>query len=957
MPQEMSGSSEEEIYKRIRTVKSHDDLGNLFEDKSESTISEYDDIEPANLEEVFGTGHEYDYIYEVEEKIEKTVEVTSQKAHISYSDVLRYAKSNGISDTEIIKSIYDGHDINFIALHQIHDNDVCSDRTNIFRLYSVKETMEDFAVFQRLKQMINKKNGFMNRLWTVNEMRELLTYEKYSDMEIKGVLKCDDFAENLFFDDVIASPGDDTEDIHALERIFEKNDLAILHNQINTGNRTYSKHKDMNETACDGVTDNKCDRNDEMALDEKIKYYILKMSKHPYVSTYAKRFIDRNTLTDRLYELYSVGKNGDFTVNDRLRKMIIDQLVTLIKDVDDKAVSNEMHPVFYKTLDVILNTGVERPRENDVYLCMTETNRIVSAVKMNFLGNIEAKFSIRYSESKIEGLIDEIRPKYIFVTGNKCVLRFFYSDVARHIKKLEEKDGFSCKLMYADSLYQNRKHKDRIGIRTEDDSYEKKIDECVFLNEEFKNIFEMLVHVGRRCIYPEIELSHMICRNIPPYFMKDDSYESFTAARRAIALGLSIVGMDFNYFIKCERARIISRILPFFSTKILQTFSDLGFVSRLDILKEHFCGYTMPDTAGDTFVCYNNLDNDVLYNNICTYMRIYRDTFNMSDKYDKLDELLVHPVNYHSARMMCAAAMGKEELDDENNNNLVVEALSNKNALNTLNIQQAKNKKEVVDILNTMVYERAVFQGLCDSKVFEMLIGKCDMGVYTGAITKICDGYMIVRINDNWVVFVRRNSRAMDDEYRNMDNNDDSGTDKQYFVNDQVKVKITEKNVLGLSFRGELVESTAFFLERHPLYVKCTAKGAECYLRQKKQALLLRKSHSNEYGIITFMISNKIFVHYKLEKCDSSIIFNNKQYENVDQIIYLYFREVIKHIESIRKDSEYGAAVRLSETKPGWLTVDNEYVCLGPTLKKDHLEFSNLDDLKRYIRSSRSTTA
>ncbi|ELQ76852.1 Transcription elongation factor SPT6 [Trachipleistophora hominis] len=955
----MSASSEEEIYKRIRPAKKHDDLNNLFDEESSTPSNAYYDTEPANLEEIFGTGQEYAYIYAAHESAAQPAATKCARPYVAYSDVLRYARNNEITNTEIIKKLYDGYDVNFIALHCVNSYE-SGELMSVYDIYRMKEVIEGFPTFYRLRQMV--QGVFGNRMWTVEGMRQLLMYEKYEDVVIKGVLRTDDFAENLFFEDRVSVPGNDEEEGLSDEELLgdeengwaeegwaeegwaeegwakdrraeegwaeegwgESNDKKSDEDRCdrksennNDGNEGKTNNGINNNGNGNGINNNgnginNNDRNENIpshknntnkeSLRRKIKGYVLRMSKHPYLNTYARKYFDRKALLDKLCYYFGVDTDRP-TRNDRLRKTIVSEIVAQM-DSTRENVRDTHHDTFTAVLDAVLNTAVARPTQNDTYLCMTEDKGHAKIVVMNYLGNACRRMSVRNTEKSVVEVIKDVRPKYIFVTGRRTALRFFYSALVEWTDALLNAEGFHCTLMYADPF-----------VYAED-------------------VFEMLLHVGRRCLYPEIELMHIVSTNTLPYFVKDSSRCSLSAARRALTLGLAIVGIDLNYLMKCDRARIIAKFVPLFNAHVMRALAELGFVSRLEILKDVLCTPVEMDTRDDTFICFNAIDGEVLYANVCTYLRIYRSTFDVADRYNRLDELLVHPANYHSARMICAAAMDKEELDEDNNYNAALEQISEKGELGALDVERLRMKKDVFDILNVMMYKRTLFRGLCDAKVFEMLVGQYENdGVYAGSVIKVCDGYLIVRVHDNWCVFVRV---AHEDSTR-------------YFENDELKVRITEKNVLGLSFRGEIVHEAPFFLQSHPLYVDCTAAAAHNILRQRRQLLLLRKSSSKQYGVVTLRLTDEIFVHYKIEQDNGGVLFNNRRYENVDHVIYCYFREMVKILAEVMNDKDYGTVMRLSKKRPGYLEIGGECVCMGNVLRRGDEVFRSVGELKERL--------
>lgn len=86
----MSASSEEEIYKRRKKqTEIKEDLENLFEDANdESSEIEYKFNEEHIFQEVFGTGHEYDYIYKTD-KVSASVD-TPQKNPLVAENAPKY---------------------------------------------------------------------------------------------------------------------------------------------------------------------------------------------------------------------------------------------------------------------------------------------------------------------------------------------------------------------------------------------------------------------------------------------------------------------------------------------------------------------------------------------------------------------------------------------------------------------------------------------------------------------------------------------------------------------------------------------------------------------------------------------------------------------------------------------------------------------------------------------------
>lgn len=337
-------------------------------------------------------------------------------------------------------------------------------------------------------------------------------------------------------------------------------------------------------------------------------------------------------------------------------------------------------------------------------------------------------------------------------------------------------------------------------------------------------------------------------------------------------------------------------------------------------------------------------DDEMLYNNLMTYLRIKQDVFDEIKLHSILDSCLTHPINYHKTKMICAAAEYMEEIpvNPDDMNKIISKCKNDIKFINLINLTEEK-KKEVISHCVNLVYERNVFEGLADKNVFEMVNHGYKIGdVYDGCVVKVMDDTLIVSVNSekndegDWSVLIKHSnigdssfSGASYGENRDQSFGANQDTQKEYFPNDQVKIRLLETNILGLSFRGEIVSSKSFFLKDHPLFHDCNANQAETILKSKRQILLIRKNQSdtpNQLGdtdhiIIVYNLNNDVFIHYKLKRHNHTtqnnqrLLFNNIVYEDVDQIICNYFRELLKFQMQIESDKTVD--VRYSKTKPG----------------------------------------
>lgn len=954
----MASSEEEDIFKRQRRLRKQDDLDNLFTEHkvaySESESDEMDD-EALNLQDVFGNGHEYDYIYEddqstpenevKEEQKREDIDVIQFNDSEIYNIFSKYLTLNRIIDSQIVSHFLQGLDINFIALHCV---DGKYEQHTLNELMKIKTILDEFPAYLRLRENIGKSeigesgnhliiSDNIKSLWG---MKQLALYQQHGDDSVPFLLPCDLLAENILLN----------ENLHLIKNFISD---SILKEILDS----FQKHDISLQT--ENV--------------ESIQSYIVKMSNHPFLIEYCQKNADNTANKRGLFRLLTNRDldSNNLSIQDEFYLFVVERIIFTTEPKNTQLPFDSASRFFTRTVDFILNTAICHPTENDIYFAITEKNATIVILIADWFGNTVTHFTFHSKDfHALENIIAEYSPTVIFCTADNKNFKFFYMKLIEMVEHIniaamakKKQNNFQIKCMFIDPIVD-----DASPINNERFEIPKSPFLKLSKNELIKTL-NLLLHIIRRGIYPEIELMLLVSKSIIPDFFEyqvpsnsEPEYsklEILNRIRKGIVFSVAMTGIDVNYFTKCDRMRdILSSFIECFDKRTIEMIREIGWISNLETIREYIIDMNENKTLPLSFSrkIFKKLEryfsssqiseDEVIFYNLSTYLRIHPEIFNIKDVYTALDPLLTHPINYHKTKMICAAAENKDEVPEgDDMNKIIAKCLDDRTFIERIHLD-AERRTEVLTHCINLCYKRTIFMGLDDKNVFEMfnrgyVIGK----VYEGIVFKVTDEIIIVSVKENehsekeWAVFVRRN--IFGDPYQ-------SQSEREYYPNDQVNVKITETNILGLSFRGEIVTKNSFFLADHPLFQECNAIQAETILKSKKEALLLRKSKSGGYAVIVFNINNQIFVHYKIEEYSEKILFNNTVYEDVDQLICNFFRILVKHQAVI--ESDRSVKIKYLSSRPGYFEASKEnrsvIVTLGDPLRVGKTQFRNWETLK-----------
>ncbi|KRH95337.1 Transcription elongation factor SPT6 [Pseudoloma neurophilia] len=959
----MASSEEEEIFKRQKRLTKQDDLGNLFtEPKPQYSESESDDYDEQalNLQDVFGTGHEYDYVYEEQEiEMEDVKPVKKVSYNFDYLDDFdlkkvfsKYLQQNKIYDTHTVSYFIQGLDLNFIALHCL-DSD--SKVYTYDSLVKMKAILYDFPSYYKLRATVvknlenatrenDKKTGdssIVDNIESLWGMKQFALYQQHSEEKSGFLLSCDDFADNIFYNDNIHINKEEIDE-YVLREIIE------------------------------GFKDGKITGDVEV-----VQYFILKIASHPFLIDFCQKINDPVQIKSTLFKLLS---NMDYyeqniDVKSQFFSLVIDKIIFTLEPKYNRFLVDPKSPYFSRTVDFILNTAVKQPNEHDFYFSITEKDFCLFCLIVDYCGNqVEHVMFPSKELNKFESLIAEYSPSIVFCTAESNNFKFTYARILEMVETYsnynDSNNRNTIKCMLIDPIVND-------AMLINNERFEIKPSPFIRLEKaEIIKTLNMLLHIVRRAIYPEIEILYALSKSIIPQFCEYkipknealvNKIQILEIIKAAAIFAMSIVGFDVNYFSKCNRMReIVPQFIKCFDKKSLHMLSDIGWLSNLETIKDTGLDVTYsPNTdysdlsAQEAYQrevffrltkTYTGADirvDQVVYYNLTTFLRLIPEIFNIKDARSPLDALLTHPINYHTTKMICCSSESRNELpDNETINKIIKKCLQDPTFIERLRINETTRSTIIAHCVN-LYFKRSVFEGLDDENVFEMFNRGYELGkVYDGVVVKSTDDFIIVSIKDSastkeWSVFIRQ-ERPYDEQNQN------EFLKQKHFANDQVKVKITELNVLGLSFRGEIISENNFFLRSHPLFYDCTASQAETILKTKREALLLRKSSTGEHGVIVFNLNNDIFVHYKVQPYNGKVLFNNIIYENVDQIICNFFRVLVKHQAIIESDKS--VTIRYISNKPGFFEASkngqNVVVWLGDSLRVSKKTFYDWEDLK-----------
>lgn len=583
--------------------------------------------------------------------------------------------------------------------------------------------------------------------------------------------------------------------------------------------------------------------------------------------------------------------------------------------IDDACKNSHKISLFNNTLDRVVNGRVKIESYHSVFAGVAMENRGIRASVVSYVGGlVEHKVVGLNSVEALGEFFDKYGIKDVYTSGNT-------SSQAKHLFKI-----FRSKLPHFNLFYVESK----------------------FL-KKYPDAKEFTQNIVRMIISPETEYAYLIQNNVMLDFIPNaaslTTREQRIVVERALTTALSLVGVDINILLENERKQLLLKYIPGFV--IDSKLQSYGFIEKLQILRNK----EIMDEKG--------------FRNAATFLRIFPELHKEKASFDILDSLPIHSENYRYARMCCAAVLDYEEIDDENPSKVVEEILKFKNKLLQFDIKLFEQNTKLYPVIelciNVLAEDIKYFDGLPDEFIFEDLLGDKDKNlVYEGHVVQCGHSFYLVDVNNEFTVFIRKTC--------------------DLYLNQAVRVSLVSSNYSKLSFEGSLVDESSkekyvnprFY--NHPLFKNFNVPMSENYLKSNSDDFLIREGSRHGYCVLVIKYTPDIFVHLKIEERNEYYIYSNKHFEDIDEIISVYVRPILRNLKSIKAHAKYLSspedaeellasfdgskivyAFYFSRKYPGKLTfaynngsISEEYIGVSDVLTYNNTTFKDIDSLIAY---------
>ncbi|KAG0439510.1 Transcription elongation factor SPT6 [Dictyocoela muelleri] len=562
------------------------------------------------------------------------------------------------------------------------------------------------------------------------------------------ILPVDQFMENLFFSHKIFSPSDEDQDVDENKMItflsmnpFFKakvKKIFIIEGVYKTQNLKVSEVYDF--------LNSNLNKNSQILTDFsgkiKIKDIIVDLNMKPELE------ISQKAIQDNFLNFYTTTKDDDKSNSLNIkREKIINEA---IKKIDiEELIKNEIYNLFKKiaqrqmsisVIDRIMNGAI---KPSSTVFIVTEDSKMRILVTDQLLRTKEYVSINRFLINEISILVDKYKPSHIAIVGDSVSMKYTF---------FKFRDNFSDEgitILYVDDFnsignnYYHNNYSLRGNVENFNNNFNNNSKQFSITSiKTFSSTEEFLYSIATRLISPEIYFSNLIKSQISG-FLEINSTEIHQSIEDAILISLAILGIDINFLFKVEnglfeivpglrnlknprkivkKLKIVSKIEElrnFFKTEVdfnnavvyLRIFSHHPIYHEADKNTNHDNFNNSIDNFNNTIDNFNNkIDNNSVNNN----------SVNKNLNFDILDSTIVHPNNYHIARIICAAALDKEEVDDTNPSLCVEEVLKNKNLLKDFVVPEDNPKtNEHFLVLNQLFFEeRRIYNGVNDEHLF-----------------------------------------------------------------------------------------------------------------------------------------------------------------------------------------------------------------------------------------------
>lgn len=365
--------------------------------------------------------------------------------------------------------------------------------------------------------------------------------------------------------------------------------------------------------------------------------------------------------------------------------------------------------------------------------------------------------------------------------------------------------------------------------------------------------------------------------------------------------------------------------------------------------------------------------DDVTYANICT-------NFYLLSSNNPLDRTLVHPVNhslavilfksaYHALQSTNTSVVNQAQLNLEKDKDKIIEMFVNNPELlseySTIYVPQDNHMQALFDVKQIMLRMGDVrFTGAPDDQIFDDVVPHLEVGnTYSGTMAKVGNDFYLCQIS-NATVFIKK----LDD----------------FVLNQIVKVEITGRNNMTLSYQGRVVNDGVMIADKfrsHSLFKDMPYDILEDWMNMAHCSIAIRPSSTPGHCCVVCKVEDDLFLTFKLkEKIDPSdgyaisYEYKDNSYQRIDVFINEYVKRVYKIIQKVvsfkyyfptaeqaerylKEPGDYiKYAVILSRTTPGYieLLVGGKRVFVkiedGRLVLRDH-SFGGVDEFIRFIKT------
>lgn len=950
----MGDSSDEDVIRRQQKSSAHArkrNLEDLFEEQEAppSEPSEYesdsfydyvDTTSNATLRKIFGTGKEYAYIFDQNPKddgekgacLEESKEAPEENRAIDVKEVSLFVKSNiaiSAKDEEIedfVEMVLNGMCVQFVVLHcptlsvKIHD---------AYKIYDLVEYYrQNVSVIGECKRSGTFSLEELAHLRSTKRVNALPSMDgMYRSCVFLSVAQ---FKENIQAEERIFEPTDpDVDPVRFFELAGTKEEdvvraisqevascpffrVAAVNWAFENGHVTCTARRQRNVSATD----------EEQILDgmhreeQTIREYVCGAmeNNHSYEVS-----VDSSSMHDHFSRLYLNG--GDAFWNKVRDKVLQKALASfnlsrfLRNKIDDACKNSQKTSLFNHVLDRVVNGRVKIESCDSVFAGVAMEKREVRASLVNYVGELVEQKAVSLNGVEALGeLFDRYGIKNVYTSGHT-------SSQVKHLFKI-----FRAKLSRFSLHYVEGR-----------------------LLRRYPDAKEFTQNIARMVISPETEYAYLMQNNVLPDLVPNtaclSAREQRSVVERALTTALSLVGVDVNVLLESQRKQLLLQYIPGFVAD--SKARNYGFIEKLQVLRS------------------KEILDERDFRNAATFLRVFPELHKKKACFDVLDSLPIHPENYRYARMCCAAVLDYEEIDDENPSKVVEEILKSRDRLLQFDIKPFEQNTKLYPVIELCIHVLAentrYFDGLPDEFVFKDLLGDKEKGsIHEGHVVQCGQTFYLVDVNNEFTVFIRRTC--------------------DLYLNQAVKVKLVSDNYSRLSFEGSLVEeglkerhgNPRFY--RHPLFRNLNVTESENYLRSSADDFIIRKGSKQGYCVLVIKFASDVFVHLKIEEHSDHYTCSNKHFEDIDEVISVYVRPILRNLKSIKAHAKYFSspedaekllssfdgskvvyAFYFSRKYPGKLTfaynngsIAEEYIGVSDVLTYDNNSFRDIDSFIAY---------